>query len=102
MVSMVAKEEIGAMERVKSDEEVLLGAAGEEEDEDVMLPGYRFHPTDEELVTFYLRRKVARKSLRIEVIREMDIYKHDPWDLPSKSSSVHASCIPCSSIIVDH
>jgi hypothetical protein len=85
MVSMVAKEEIGAMERVKSDEEVLLGAAGEEEDEDVMLPGYRFHPTDEELVTFYLRRKVARKSLRIEVIREMDIYKHDPWDLPSKS-----------------
>jgi hypothetical protein len=85
MVSMVAKEEISAMERVKSDEEVLLGAAGEEEDEDVMLPGYRFHPTDEELVTFYLRRKVARKSLRIEVIREMDIYKHDPWDLPSKS-----------------
>jgi hypothetical protein len=92
MVSMVAKEEIGAMERVKSDEEVLLGAAGEEEDEDVMLPGYRFHPTDEELVTFYLRRKVARKSLRIEVIREMDIYKHDPWDLPSKSS-VHASLL---------
>jgi hypothetical protein len=85
MVSMVAKEEISAMERVKSDGEVLLGAAGDDnEEEDVMLPGYRFHPTDEELVTFYLRRKVARKALRIEVIREMDIYKHDPWDLPSK------------------
>ena len=94
MVSMaVAKEEIGAMERVKSDGDVLLGAAGDEEkeEEDVMLPGYRFHPTDEELVTFYLRRKVARKALRIEVIREMDIYKHDPWDLPSKYlSSLHA------------
>ncbi|CAM0876536.1 unnamed protein product [Alopecurus aequalis] len=87
MVSMVAKEEISGMERVKSDGEVLLSAAGdEEEEEDVMLPGYRFHPTDEELVTFYLRRKVARKALRIEVIREMDIYKHDPWDLPKAST----------------
>ncbi|XP_051177998.1 NAC domain-containing protein 68 [Lolium perenne] len=87
MVSMVAKEEISAMERVKSDGEVLLGAAGDDnEEEDVMLPGYRFHPTDEELVTFYLRRKVARKALRIEVIREMDIYKHDPWDLPKAST----------------
>ncbi|KAM0924896.1 hypothetical protein ACQ4PT_004778 [Festuca glaucescens] len=83
---MVAKEEISGMERVKSDGEVLLSAAGEEEEEDVILPGYRFHPTDEELVTFYLRRKVARKSLRIEVIREMDIYKHDPWDLPKAST----------------
>lgn len=80
---MVAKEEISTMERVKSDGEVLLE---EEEEEDVMLPGYRFHPTDEELVTFYLRRKVARKALRIEVIREMDIYKHDPWDLPKAST----------------
>uniref|UniRef100_A0ACD5X4V8 Uncharacterized protein n=1 Tax=Avena sativa TaxID=4498 RepID=A0ACD5X4V8_AVESA len=87
MVSMVAKEEIGATtERVKSVGEVLLsGTAGDDED-DVMLPGYRFHPTDEELVTFYLQRKVARKSLRIEVIREMDIYKHDPWDLPKAST----------------
>ncbi|CAM0876535.1 unnamed protein product [Alopecurus aequalis] len=86
MVSMFAKEEISAMERVKSNGEVLLGAAGDEEEEDVMLPGYRFHPTDEELVTFYLRRKVAKKALRIEVIREMDIYKHDPWDLPKAST----------------
>ncbi|KAE8805875.1 NAC domain-containing protein 42 [Hordeum vulgare] len=76
------------MEKATSDGEVVLGGAGdeEEEEEDVVLPGYRFHPTDEELVTFYLRRKVARKSLRIEVIREMDIYKHDPWDLPKAST----------------
>jgi hypothetical protein len=84
------------MEKVMSDGEVVLGGPGdEEEDDEVVLPGYRFHPTDEELVTFYLRRKVARKSLRIEVIREMDIYKHDPWDLPSEFLSLHilyASC----------
>ncbi|KAF7067936.1 hypothetical protein CFC21_073751 [Triticum aestivum] len=84
---MVAKAEMSAMEMEKamSDGEVVLGGAGDEE-EDVVLPGYRFHPTDEELVTFYLRRKVARKPLRIEVIREMDIYKHDPWDLPKAST----------------
>ena len=73
------------MEKLISEEKVVLGGAGDEEEEDdVVLPGYRFHPTDEELVTFYLRRKVAGKPLSIEVIREMDIYKHDPWDLPSK------------------
>ncbi|XP_073004872.1 transcription factor JUNGBRUNNEN 1-like [Typha latifolia] len=54
----------------------------EEEDEDVMLPGFRFHPTDEELVAFYLRRKVDKKALSIEIIRQVDIYKFDPWDLP--------------------
>ncbi|KAM3260637.1 hypothetical protein ACQJBY_051735 [Aegilops geniculata] len=86
---MVAKAEMSAieMEKATRDGEVVLGGAGDEEDDDdVVLPGYRFHPTDEELVTFYLRRKVARKSLRIEVIREMDIYKHDPWDLPKAST----------------
>lgn len=70
-----------AMEKVKNNGEVVLG-----EEDDAALPGYRFHPTDEELVTFYLRRKVARKPLSIEVIREMDIYKHDPWDLPKAST----------------
>ena len=53
------------------------------EDEDV-LPGFRFHPTDEELVGFYLRRKVENKPLRIELIKQIDIYTYDPWDLPSK------------------
>lgn len=52
--------------------------------DDVMLPGFRFHPTDEELVGFYLRRKIQQKTLPIELIRQVDIYKFDPWDLPSK------------------
>ncbi|CAL9093516.1 unnamed protein product [Musa textilis] len=58
-------------------------AVGEEE-EDVVLPGFRFHPTDDELVGFYLRRKVEKKPLSVEIIKEVDIYKYDPWDLPSK------------------
>ncbi|KAE9614841.1 hypothetical protein Lal_00036202 [Lupinus albus] len=54
--------------------------------DEVVLPGFRFHPTDEELVGFYLRRKVEKKSLRIELIKQIDIYKYDPWDLPKVSS----------------
>ncbi|XVE51710.1 hypothetical protein DITRI_Ditri02bG0063000 [Diplodiscus trichospermus] len=60
------------------------------EDEDVLLPGFRFHPTDEELVGFYLKRKVQKKLFSIDLIKHVDIYKYDPWDLPkvSKLSSV--------------
>ncbi|KAG6549411.1 hypothetical protein Mapa_009130 [Marchantia paleacea] len=52
------------------------------QDQDVLLPGFRFHPTDEELVGYYLRRKIMQKSLAVEVITQLDIYKFDPWDLP--------------------
>lgn len=54
------------------------------DEEEAMLPGFRFHPTDEELVGFYLRRKVEKKPISIEIIKQTDIYKYDPWDLPSK------------------
>ncbi|TVU09520.1 hypothetical protein EJB05_43000, partial [Eragrostis curvula] len=59
---------------------------GTNKSEDVLLPGFRFHPTDEELVGFYLKRKVQQKSLAIELIRQLDIYKYDPWDLPKLAS----------------
>lgn len=54
--------------------------------EDVLLPGFRFHPTDEELVSFYLKRKVEHRPLSIKLITQLDIYKYDPWDLPSTIS----------------
>ncbi|URE11448.1 No apical meristem (NAM) protein [Musa troglodytarum] len=57
------------------------------EEEDVVLPGFRFHPTDEELVGFYLRRKVEKKGFGVEIIKEIDIYKYDPWDLPKVISA---------------
>lgn len=56
--------------------------------DDVMLPGFRFHPTDEELVGFYLQRKIQLQPLPIELIKQVDIYKYDPWDLPSKTISL--------------
>ncbi|XP_023523438.1 transcription factor JUNGBRUNNEN 1-like [Cucurbita pepo subsp. pepo] len=57
-----------------------------EEEDEVMLPGFRFHPTDEELIGFYLRRKVEKKPIAIEIIKQIDIYKYDPWDLPKVSN----------------
>ncbi|KAG0496260.1 hypothetical protein HPP92_000951 [Vanilla planifolia] len=54
----------------------------EMEDDELALPGFRFHPTDEELVSYYLRRKVNKKPISLEIIRDVDIYKHEPWDLP--------------------
>ncbi|XP_057755225.1 NAC domain-containing protein 83-like isoform X5 [Arachis stenosperma] len=45
-------------------------------------PGFRFHPTDEELVAQYLKRKVFSCPLPASFIPEVDICKSDPWDLP--------------------
>jgi No apical meristem (NAM) protein len=47
-------------------------------------PGFRFHPTDEELLVHYLKRKVASAPLPIAIIAEVDLYKFDPWELPGK------------------
>jgi hypothetical protein len=45
-------------------------------------PGFRFHPTDEELVVYYLKRKVSGRSMEADVIAVVDLYKCEPWDLP--------------------
>ncbi|KAI3734681.1 hypothetical protein L6452_14156 [Arctium lappa] len=50
-----------------------------------LAPGFRFHPTDEELVRYYLRRKVCGKPFRFDAISDVDVYKVEPWDLPGLS-----------------
>ncbi|CDP09912.1 unnamed protein product [Coffea canephora] len=44
-------------------------------------PGFRFHPTDEELVDYYLRKKIASKRIDLDVIKDVDLYRIEPWDL---------------------
>ncbi|WKA12188.1 hypothetical protein VitviT2T_029604 [Vitis vinifera] len=49
-------------------------------------PGFRFHPTDEELVVHYLKKKASSAPLPVAIIAEVDLYKFDPWELPAKAS----------------
>ncbi|XP_076924576.1 uncharacterized protein LOC143587071 [Bidens hawaiensis] len=51
-----------------------------------LIPGFRFHPTDVELVMFYLKRKLLGKKITVNAIAELNIYDIDPWDLPGKSN----------------
>ncbi|GMI84515.1 NAC domain containing protein 47, SPEEDY HYPONASTIC GROWTH [Hibiscus trionum] len=48
-------------------------------------PGFRFHPTDEELILHYLMKKLSSSPFPVSVIADVDIYKFDPWDLPDKA-----------------
>ncbi|CAN0908602.1 NAC domain-containing protein 7 [Linum grandiflorum] len=50
-------------------------------------PGFRFHPTDEELVDYYLRKKIASKRIDLDVIKEVDLYGIEPWDLQADEQS---------------
>uniref|UniRef100_A0AAN0MNN3 Cup-shaped cotyledon 3 n=1 Tax=Monophyllaea glabra TaxID=1873335 RepID=A0AAN0MNN3_9LAMI len=54
-------------------------------------PGFRFHPTDEELITFYLASKVFHTNTRNMMmsssssgvqIAEVDLNRCEPWELP--------------------
>ncbi|XP_020598312.1 NAC transcription factor 29-like [Phalaenopsis equestris] len=48
-------------------------------------PGFRFHPTDEELIVYYLRNQAMSQPCPAPIIPELNIYKFDPWELPGKS-----------------
>ncbi|MED6180714.1 hypothetical protein PIB30_012866 [Stylosanthes scabra] len=49
-----------------------------------VIPGFRFHPTDMELLKYFLKKKVTGKKLP-NVIAELDVYGYCPQDLPGKS-----------------
>lgn len=47
-------------------------------------PGFRFHPTEEELLNYYLRKKVLYEKIDLDVIRDVDLNKLEPWDIQEK------------------
>ncbi|KAH7541772.1 NAC domain-containing protein 90 [Ziziphus jujuba] len=52
-------------------------------------PGFRFYPTEEELVSFYLLNKLEGKRQEIDrVIKIVDIYNIEPWNLPQFSGEL--------------
>ncbi|KAG2317641.1 hypothetical protein Bca52824_020763 [Brassica carinata] len=54
--------------------------------EENLPPGFRFHPTDEELITHYLCRKVSDVGFTAKAVVDVDLNKCEPWDLPDKAS----------------
>jgi hypothetical protein len=52
---------------------------------DGLPPGFRFFPTDEELIAWYLAKKIVDASFTTSAIRDVDLYSFDPWDLPCTS-----------------
>ncbi|KAG0483080.1 hypothetical protein HPP92_011164 [Vanilla planifolia] len=50
------------------------------------MPGFRFHPTEEELIEFYLRRKVEGRRFHVDLITFVDLYRYDPWELPAMAA----------------
>ncbi|KAJ0680469.1 putative transcription factor NAM family [Helianthus annuus] len=59
-----------------------LSRPSQEEDQMDMPPGFRFHPTDEELITHYLLNKVMDYTFFAKAIGEVDMNKIEPWELP--------------------
>ncbi|GAY39658.1 hypothetical protein CUMW_046110, partial [Citrus unshiu] len=47
-------------------------------------PGFRFHPTEEELVGYYLKRKINSLKIDLDVIIDIDLYKIEPWDIQAR------------------
>ncbi|CAF1908814.1 hypothetical protein Bca4012_050038 [Brassica carinata] len=47
-------------------------------------PGFRFHPTEEELVGYYLDGKINSIKSALDVIVDIDLYKMEPWDIQAR------------------
>lgn len=58
---------------------------GEEEQQMDLPAGFRFHPTDEELITYYLSPKVLNNNFSARAIGEVDLNKCEPWELPKRA-----------------
>ncbi|KAJ8558158.1 hypothetical protein K7X08_004924 [Anisodus acutangulus] len=45
-------------------------------------PGFRFYPSDEELVCHYLFKKIANEDVLKGTLVEIDLHTCEPWELP--------------------
>ncbi|KAI3819427.1 hypothetical protein L1987_13262 [Smallanthus sonchifolius] len=45
-------------------------------------PGFRFYPSDEELICHYLYKKIANEDVCKGTLMEIDLHTCEPWQLP--------------------
>lgn len=55
---------------------------GLREIESSLPPGFRFYPSDEELVCHYLYKKVSNHKITQGTMVEVDLHTREPWELP--------------------
>lgn len=58
------------------------GGGKNKEQEEQLPPGFRFHPTDEELIKDYLIKKITDAGFSARAMADVDLNKCEPWDLP--------------------
>lgn len=63
-------------------EDFCISGLVKEDDQMDLPPGFRFHPTDEELITHYLSNKVVDCNFSARAIGEVDMNRIEPWELP--------------------
>ncbi|XP_047307825.1 protein CUP-SHAPED COTYLEDON 2-like [Impatiens glandulifera] len=51
-------------------------------------PGFRFYPSDEELVCHYLHKKISNEQVLKGSLVEIDLHKCEPWQLPGIDKEV--------------
>ncbi|XP_020536654.1 protein CUP-SHAPED COTYLEDON 2 isoform X2 [Jatropha curcas] len=70
-------------EKGNKEKEIIMEGADRKEES--LPPGFRFHPTDEELITCYLVSKISDANFTGRAIADVDLNKCEPWDLPGKA-----------------
>ncbi|XP_057432041.1 NAC domain-containing protein 83-like [Lotus japonicus] len=53
-----------------------------------LLPGYKFDPTDEVLIDFYLKRRVFAQLVPFHIIPDFDVFQTEPWGLPGGDGKI--------------
>ena len=65
---------------------------GVAQEELMHFPGFRFHPTEEELLGFYLKKRIDVQAGYLlnfdKIIPTIDLYQYEPWELPGKLNSL--------------
>ncbi|KAG7020319.1 Protein CUP-SHAPED COTYLEDON 2, partial [Cucurbita argyrosperma subsp. argyrosperma] len=56
-----------------------------QEQDQTLPPGFRFHPSDEELITYYLLNKISNANFTGRAVTDVDLNKFEPWELPGKA-----------------
>jgi hypothetical protein len=71
---------------------------GLREIESTLPPGFRFYPSDQELVCHYLYKKVTNERASQGTLVEVDLHAREPWELPGEFTTSFLGSSPSFSL----